>query len=94
MIRWWSDSASQEVKGRGLVSSSDKKIILQKFWLLLACLRNGSKHPYLENDVALLKISIPGSQSCAGHLFDEDLAAQSETVLYNKSNMQPDKTIL
>lgn len=71
------------------MSSSDKKIILQ-----CVCLRNGSKHPYLENDVALLKISIPGSQSCAGHLFDEDLAAQSEAILYNKSNMQADKTIL
>lgn len=48
-------------------------------WLL----REGSAM-HLENDVALLKISISGSQSSTGHLFDEDLAAQSETVLCNK----------
>lgn len=40
---------------------------------------------YLKNDVALLEISISGSQSSAGHLFDEDLAAQPEAVLYSKS---------
>lgn len=39
----------------------------------------------LENDVALLEISISGSESSAGHLFDEDLAAQPEAVLYNET---------
>lgn len=36
---------------------------------------------YLQNDVSLLQVPVSGSQSCAGHLFDENLAAQPKTIL-------------
>lgn len=37
---------------------------------------------HLENDVTFLQVSILGSQACAGHLFDEDLTPQTETIFY------------
>lgn len=35
----------------------------------------------LQNDVPLLQVPVPAGQSGAGHLLDEELAAQAEAVL-------------
>ena len=38
--------------------------------------------PYLEDDVSFFEVPVLASQAGAGHLLDEELAAQTQAVLW------------
>lgn len=42
--------------------------------------------PYLQNNVPFLQVSILAGKSCAGHLFDEELAAQTKAIFCKNTN--------
>ena len=40
------------------------------------------EYEHLEDDVSFLQAAVLGSEACSRHLLDEDLTAQTQTVLY------------
>lgn len=59
------------------ILSQDSTVLYE----LVLCDRTEYRCVHLENDVSLLQVPVLGSQACTGHLFNEDLTPQTQTIL-------------